>query len=191
VSAERVLVCPSCNGEGMLPAININQKPDRDPVTGADAASVKAQIVAANTARDGWQAIASALLEIAYGMPMKGFAGVPPSELIEPLVRGDKDKDTQAVIDILQAAMIGRAWRARGPKGNGTCDYPLCRNRSASPRTETHSVRIRDTNGAVTTLTACNTVPLPNTSPTDVGECAEWAQWIRARAASGAILIRS
>lgn len=182
---ERV-TCPQCAGAGDIikptstnPAISI-----RSP----DVAFVEGKLRTEIAGREGWQKIAESLLTAAFGSDMRGFSTVPPHEMLDAVNLTDP---SDAVVEALSSAIIGRAWRARGKDAIGVCDYPLCKNRGK----HIALVKVGATFNAPKLLQDIDRPDLKRKDITinvcgDASECHAWAQWVAARAKAGTIQCR-
>jgi hypothetical protein len=154
--------------------------------------------------RDGWREIGEVLIRIAFGWEMSGFGAVPPKELLDA-VRGadpklaDEPKPDPNRLDVaiappaddevlgrLRDGLLGRAWRVRGPKGYGTCDYPLCDKRGKGVPLQNVILQIPDP--AVPGQLIMRS-PLRVCSGDDGKECQTWGGWVASRARAGKIQV--
>ncbi len=195
-----VATCPTCSGSGdvtgkELTAAKATGLDIRDPKI----AWLRRENETLRAKLAGWMKIGSALIAAAFGTKMGGFDETPPVEIVDAIDPGDHD----GVIAALRDSLLGRAWRVRGSKGTGGCDYPLCRNRNDTNRTEMRDVPItQDTtaDGVVTAyagsvgrgyiaLRVCAEKSGAMGTHRDT-ECVDWARWVQARARAGRIEVR-
>ncbi len=194
VCDQGLVTCSVCGGSGERKR-NATGLRIRDPL-----------LVRAEQQRDGWREIANALMATAFsgdiGSPTNAassegpWSDVPPTELLDGIRGSSKDAiDAAAAV---RDAVLGRAWRVGGSRGNGTCDYPLCphrpktieerigyaRQRSQIPLIDAHSMM------AVAHLTVCAPTAAVGRNSVVDEECHKWAQWVAARIRAGRITVQ-
>lgn len=159
--------------------------------------------------REGWRAIAEALIAIGMGYEMRGFGDNPPREILDDLLgttetvtgpdTGKVETITTSpradaqILESIRDSLVGRAWRVRGSQGAGTCDYPLCPNRAASRKPTGHvdvpivsGIKLHVCGANVATIAGENGETAGSTKR-ELHECHRWAQWVEARARAGRI----